>query len=481
MEEIFPKQSFTERFEFLGSLCQGDKSADGLHIVLQYSLIKEGEITGSVVGTTETYKELSKVSDLPGPTLRMRSQDREHWNTRIWSDNVLWGRVTNKPFYGSEMSYKVADLHFHDLTIEKDIQFNELKERHISFFLTGPKTLWGVYEWFETSFTGEEKSEVKYSQIELNEQFPFEIEVKPWYFYDKTLPPDKFRLKTKVFVLHFKTEKPIKELSNEDFISEEIAIVEDLIQLVSFLSRRWITWYSYELQTNTLSRTFVRNARECSSEEISYNRSMVPRHQARDFLKVGFTNIRKLRQIGINLHMPLVYFVSGVEAKYLEEQFSVLFLALERIKDMFAIQEGMQSSLPTNIFKHLSSSVDEVLVRHLQKPDIPPTLQSRLPWIQLKLPELNRPSLRTILLDHLFPKYNVSWQDLYPNGSDFTLIKTRDQLFHSSAETNIELLIKELHRLQAIVERVLLSMLGWSQHNNSPDEQERHWLVSKEF
>jgi len=59
MEEIFPKQPFVERLEFVGSLKQGDKSADGLHIVLQYSLTKDSEITGSVLGTRETFSEIS--------------------------------------------------------------------------------------------------------------------------------------------------------------------------------------------------------------------------------------------------------------------------------------------------------------------------------------------------------------------------------------------------------------------------------------
>jgi hypothetical protein len=481
MEDIFSKRAFTERIEFISSLSRGDNSAKGLQIVLQYSLIKEGEISAVIQGTTDTFKEIAKISQLSGPKLIMRSQNRDHWHTRIWSDDLLLGTVTNKPFYGSEMSYKVADLHFENFTIEKDIQIHELKERHLSFFLTGPRSLWAVYEIGEVSFTGEEKNEIKDSQIDLNEQLPFEIEVKPWYFYDKTQAPESFQLKTKVLVLHFKTIKSIEELSNEQFISEATAVVEDLTQLTSFISRQWITWYSYELQTSNILRTFVRKTRECSSVEIDHFRSVVPGFQAREFLKIAFTNIRKNRAMGINLHMPLVYFVSGVEAKYLEEQFSILFLALEKIKDMFALQEGIHTSLPNNIYKRLRSSVNEHLNKFFADYNIPSLLHTRLPWIIMKLPELNRPTLHTILLEYLFPKYKITWTDLYPQGSDFTLIKTRNQLFHSSAEIDIEHLIKELHRLQAIVERVILSMLGWSQYHNSPDEWKRNWLSSDKF
>jgi hypothetical protein len=477
MEELLQKLPFVERLEFVGSLKQGDKIADGLHIVLQYSLLREGDITGTVLGTTQTFKELSKVSHLPGPTLQMASEQREHWNTRIWSNEVLWGRVTNKPFYGTEMSHKVADLTFHDLTIEKRLHLSESKERHLQFFLAGPRSLWTIYETGDISVTGEEDFEVKDAAIELNEQFPFEIEVRPWYFYDRTAPPDEFQLKTSVLVLHFKTEKSPEELSNQDFITTATSVAEDLIQLVSFLSKRWITWYSYQLQTNNLLLTFVRRARECSPKEVDIHGSVVPPVQARQFIKTAFTKLRSLRTSGVNLHMPLVYFVSGVEAKYLEEQFSILFLALERIKDLFAINERMQTSLPNSVMKCLRSAIDEAIVTILDKPEIPESIRTRVPWVQQKIPELNRPSLQTVL-DLLFEKYKVDWRDLYPFGSDFTLVKTRNQLFHTSADVDIDLLIKELHRLQALLERILLSMLGWARHTNSPSEQMRKWLVS---
>jgi hypothetical protein len=80
----------------------------------------------------------------------------------------------------------------------------------------------------------------------------------------------------------------------------------------------------------------------------------------------------------------------------------------------------------------------------------------------------------------MFVKYNVNWKDLYPPGSDFTLIKTRDNLFHSSIDIDYDNLIKELHRLQALLERLLLSVLGWSNFINAPTEQERQWLSSRD-
>jgi hypothetical protein len=470
MEKIFPQRPFVEQLEFIGSLNQGDISADGLNVILQYSLIKENEITGSILGTRETFSKIKKVFDLPGPTLQMHSQEREPWNKIITSDIVICERISNHPDYPLEMLFKIADLRLDNLTIKETFSLDDLKERHLDFFLCGPSNLWNVIEIGGKSFNGEEKIEVKNSKIELSEAFPFDIEVKPSYFYDETAPPESFQIKTSVFVLHFKTLLPATELSNEEFIKRAIFVTEELTQLVSFLSRRWATWFRYKLITNKLSQTHIRHARECSSQAIHYDNAIVPFHQAREFLNIAFTNLKKLRDSQIDLHMPLVYFVSGLEAKYVEEKFSVLFLALERIKDLFANENGMLNNLANSHFRRLRCKLSDLIKNEIIDQDIADKVKK-------KLPELNRPSLR-IVLEALFDKYKVDWKDLYPPGIDFTLLKTRDNLFHSSKEIDYDYLIKETHRLQALLERVLLSMLGWPKFRNSPNEYKKKWLNS---
>jgi len=99
--------------------------------------------------------------------------------------------------------------------------------------------------------------------------------------------------------------------------------------------------------------------------------------------------------------------------------------------------------------------------------------------MRAKIPELNRPSLRFVL-DALFFRYNIDWTDIYPSTGDFTLIKTRDKLFHSSQEPNFDLLFKETNRLQAIIERLLLRMLGWEDLSHSPTDFMKKWLTADE-
>jgi len=367
------------------------------------------------------------------------------------------------------MSYKVADVDCHNLTIEHRFPRDEQKDRHLSFFLTGPAAAWRVFESHEVEFTGNETVRVDNSSISLNEVFPFEIEVRPWYFYDRTALPESFPVKTKVLVLHFKTSKSEEELSDDDFVALSTPVADDLALISSFVARRWITWYRSQLETTSGVKTFVRRVRESSRNDVDRFRMVVEPRDADEVIRKAFMNLRKLRDEGMNLYMPILYFVAGMEATYVEEQFSLQFLSLERIKDMHAIKEGIDSNVPGSKFSRLRNKLSAVIKEELQEATV-------VEKVRRKIPELNRPSLRMIL-DHMLARYNVTWQDLYPQGGDFTLIRTRDNLFHSSAEIDIDLLIKEKHRLQALLERVILSMLGWSSHRNSPPSYEKEWLA----
>jgi len=472
MEDLLPKQPFFARHEFVGKLSKGDEVVDKVHVVVQYSLIKQGEIVGKVLGTTKICEKLRHIANLSDPYLELTSEESEHITPKISSEKTLLRRVTQRPAYSKDMSYVVANLNFDDITIMGHYGPGDTLERHLTFFLAGPRRLWSIHEAREFSFTGEIKNKVHNSKIELNEDFPFEIEVIPWYFRDKTPAPDSHELTANVLAMHFDTKESLERLSNENFVNSSRALADDITLLVSFLSRRWVTWYQYQLVTKDTVKTYVRRTRECTTQEVDWNDTFIAPHESREFLKIGLTKLRKLRADGFNLFMPIVYFVSGNEAKYLEEQFTTLFLSLERIKDMFALKEGFRKNLLNKAFKKLGSLVSGVIKKNVESPDM-------FDRIQAKIPELNRPSLRFVL-ESLFKRYNIDWRDIYPPGSDFTLIKTRDELFHSSRELNIDVLVKELYRLQVLIQQLLLRMLDWVDLSHSPTDLIKKRLTTVE-
>lgn len=475
MDELIPRQPFFERHEFIGSLIQGDKSADDLQIVVQVSLLKEGEIAGQVLGNSETFNRLATVSNVNGPKLILRSKQDPENNTEFSSDQVYLGsaqRRTWGPADENKFAYVVSELKFHSFDILHRIERSDLTSRSITFFLAGPEFMWEIFSSGEQSYTGEVKVETQNTKIELDVDLPFTIQAKHWFFYDKGSPPDTFDLTSRVVALEFSTSIPEQEFSNDAFVQKAIAVAEDLILLVSFMSRAWITWYGYDLSTPTFLKKHFRDARESSSKSVGWRDTLIEPGQGRQFLKLAYNNLQKLRAEGINLFMSLVYYLSGLEAKYMEEQFTILFLALERTKDLFTRHNPEFSSiLPLSLFEPISESIKVQIREAVDSPDVRARIYG-------KMRELNRPSLHFVL-DSLFSKNEISYDDLYPEGEKFSLISTRDQLFHSSKEINHDHLFREFYRLKSLLERLLLRLLGWRHLDRSPDDYTKNWLREK--
>jgi hypothetical protein len=147
-----------------------------------------------------------------------------------------------------------------------------------------------------------------------------------------------------------------------------------------------------------------------------------------------------------------------------------LFLSLERIKDMFARKKKLHENLKPKPFKKFASFLRPIIKNEITNEDAAQKIAD-------KIPELNRPALRTVL-ELLFEEYAVNWKELYPPGSKFTLINTRDKLFHSSNAVETEQLFKEELRLQFLLERLILSMLGWNDFSHSPPPDKENWLTT---
>jgi hypothetical protein len=322
--------------------------------------------------------------------------------------------------------------------------------------------MWEVDTVYEYHFTGERKVKNRNIEIEIDDTLPFSIEIKPFYFHDKSPLPEVYEMTSRVLALEFSTTLPVEEFSNNEFVNQSKSVADELILLVSFMSRSWIIWYMYNAITSEYRMKHVRRTRGIINTRYSRHDTLIKHGNGREFLKTAFSNMKKLRSEGIEISLPISYYLSGLGAKYTEQQFTDLFLSLECVKDLHAqCNADFRSNIDPDSFKLLTESIKKIV--HTEVSD-----QESRRRIYNKLNELNRPALKTVL-DKLLSLYNLSYDDLYPCNQDISLIKTRDDLFHSSNKPDHDHLIRELYRLRSLIERVLLSMLGWSDHSNSPD------------
>ncbi|MDA2919619.1 hypothetical protein MYX76_09045 [Desulfobacterota bacterium AH_259_B03_O07] len=472
MRDLFTKNKFSRLYEFEGKLSNDKETLDKLHMVLEYSLVKAGEIVGRIVGNQKTSMMVLEIKPKNGLYLKLTKEKQDDFDFEILSEKVLlkspglktWGKD-----YGENINYVVADLICTDLTITTTYESRESHERHLNFFLTGPRKYWLADYLRKLSFTGETETESRNQNLELNENLPIEVEIIPYYFYDRETTPISHELTTNVLSLHIKTIEPIENLSDGDLCCLGKEIADDLCLLVSFLSRSRVTWFRFDLISKNKTLNYIRNVKEWSTKEPDQSDEFIQFSKTRDFLKIGLRNLRKLRDENINVQMAIVYFVSGNEARYGEEQFTNFFFSLEKIIDMFATKEGLTQNLSNDSFENLRLNLINVINANVRSNSIRSKIEG-------KIKELNRPSLRFVLRE-LLSKYNVDYKDLYPDKGRFSLISTRAKLFHTSKEMNSKFFIKELYRLRTILERLLLRMLGWEDISYSPNDFIKDWLT----
>lgn len=461
---LFPDQPFAETEEFLGSLAQGDAISHELHFAVQFNLARNDAIKGKILGNPATYDKVFKLFQLTGLPLQLRSESTIEGATQFRSDEIFLERIS-RPYAGFERSPEavgaVAEFELGSFTFTTETSSANLTARKVTFLLTGPTVAWDARWVTLPSHSGETELVYPNPKLELQNEPLFDIRVLPRFFYSRTLSPEGYDLNTHALSLQFSTLASTTELSDDDLLLHAKSIVDDLVLLSSLMSRRWTAWYAYLLETPRMIKWHLKRTRDCSAKEPQHHETMLAPGEMRSFLTSALPYLRALRSQHFDLSMPIVYCVAGSEARHVEEQFTSLFLALERIKDLFARSNKAYSQIfDDSNFHSLSRNICDLVRQNVDS-------KSRRKLLYEKIRELNRPSFSSVL-DSLLQKQDVQWKDLYPTNAKFSLIETRDKMFHSSDIIDHRELILELHRLRALVERLLLSLLGSRDFSRAP-------------
>jgi hypothetical protein len=457
MERVVNREPFSNELEFLGSMMVGGKKADKLHMIIQYPNAKPGKIKGYVLGNEDAYNRLRPVASTSAINISLSSERRGQDGRFIHSSSVvlermgigLWPREST-----AHMQSVVATFHLNDLNVDYDLQGGQSDDRRVVFFLAGPRTFWPTSSLLDYSHTGSIGAECFETDPELDLGFASELEIRPWYFFEKTKAGGRTNQFTDTLAVTVKANVPLESLSDEDLIAHTTKFVDDLTLLASLASCNWIEWYRREFSGGRVHRSYQRTGRRSYVEELERHHLLVDPLEAYSFLRTSLHQINELREQKLDLRDALIYFVGGSESRYLEQQFSTMFLSLEKIKDMYAKKESIRFTFKEREFNEkIGEALKTLIERQVED-------EGKRAWVAKKLPELNRPPMREVI-DLLLSAYDVTWRDLYPPKSHLTILETRNRLFHSSEQIDIDSLANETQRLKVILARLLLKILGW--------------------
>lgn len=478
MLKIFPKKPFYAQYEFLAFLSKSNLTVDGLHVFVEYPENRPGVIRGYVLGGQSEGHKLSELMNRPDLYCTLVSASNENagetiesHKARIKSATIAKGGL----HYTPGMTDIVGELEFDDITVTRDPPRNKGDKRRVVFALVGPITFWPDYN----------------IDLDIGYLFDGRVKVRPRFFHS-TIQHEGRELKVEdvAYTLCFETAQPGDTLPDDKLLETAIRLADDITLLASFASRRWIRWFKYEL-FGQKHVSYTRPVYDCSSENLHWEDMLVTPGESKEFLRTAIEALDHLRKDNMSLFLPIVTTLAGHRSEYVEQEFTLYFLALEQIKDIYARKHDLNKTIKSEAqWDKLKNRVKEVisdfvkdldtkkLIDIAKAPDEKELRDNARKLMEDKLGELQRPPLRS-LIERICGNYSVSWEDLCPPDREATFFNTRNRLFHGSEEIDIKKLVYETDRVQSLVERLILRMLGWDDLSQAPHETLRYRLSSE--
>ncbi len=464
---------FVDIIEVEGKLSAGTNPGVRCRLRILHDRTNRTAPTAQVYGTKKTYDGLFVLGHSARPYLTFKSVPSGPHGRRVFSDQVVLEQLKNPGAHAGRLGgHEIGSLCFDRLTLRQAVgRTTDDKKRHLCLLLQGPSSAWGVFGTQTTKSTGQIIIKNFNTTVRLGVRSPFSIRVSPHFFHANAKSGDQpIGLHFRGFAIHFDTAVPVSSLKNSEFLSQALDIADELLGIVSFLSKDRIAWYMYYFATGDSLLTEVRRVTYRVPRRVDFNELVINPPDLRKFLRFAFRHLKKLKDRNIDLALPMRLYVSSFEAHFIEDQFITAFRAVESLVSLVPSSSRNRKLLTSSRFEAL-------------KKEIASQIDARVPaeiaaLIKDKLPELNRASFRR-RLELMCEALEISLVlGLYPAGVAATLVTTRNKLVHRAQVDDIAFIHREIARVRALVERALLSLVGWGDVSRAPPRFVSTWLES---
>ena len=420
-----------------------DWSFEVRHSTRKPSIIR-GHIKGEI-GRIDELRNLVQMMYRGGPA-KIRSKNTEE-DTKYEANGVFIRQASSPPpRYESRMVEDIASFDVKEFTSYHRIANRDgganRDERLISFALSGPRDFFSPVLWTKRHFRkkiepgdayfdpdllkkmekeGAEAIETRHFYRPLNIDICnlLNIRVSPKYVSDDG---HGFEISDYYPSITVKTNESPKERSDDEFQSLAIEIVNDILLVSSMVAGCWIDWFSWEFYSSDKHEYHVRSLERDYADEIRHDCGERGKF-LEGFLAKAVQALRDRRKEKFDLSIPLGNWITA-RTEPPEQKFILYFLALEKLKDMYAKNNEKE----TEKYKYKNGGY------YL--------------WSVLEI---------------LLNKYDVEWKNLYPSdkaGSSPAFLALRNALIHSAETICDEVLYYETERTRILLTRLIVKLLG---------------------
>jgi hypothetical protein len=466
---IKSENPFYESIENDVNLHCGSEIFGPLKCKIEYSIVRSGDIKGTLIGYNKTTKDLHDFmmrNKLKCKLHSINSSSKPNTVVNVIDiDDVL---ITNIRNVGDGIKYGgTLDAVEAKFFVVKEISLHKIWpeiqniKREIQYFIDGPKEFWSGMTWRHIDYETGHQIDKDYS-IPIDFNIPAKLEIIEAPFHESVeidgLPVSQ---KVKKVGVVFKCDQTEEEISDRDLLDLTAKAVEDMTIIASFASRNPIRWYMRRFYSPSKITENIRHVGYDFTQKIERHEMLIDPVQCPEFLKRTVAQFRQLRSQGINLYYPLIMMPTSYHTRYMENRFTSYYQALEKLKDIWAVSNGLDTITNEEEYGEIKKRI--ILLLDSKFSDV--VINSS---IKEKLIELNRPSFWKIL-DKMLEKHSIDWRKFYPvnmKSDRPTFISTRNKWFHTNKDVDHSVLSKETERVRIITELLLIKYLGWTSSVN---------------
>ena len=445
---IFEKKPFYKQYYFVGSLeTKKGKKLSKLNIYIEFKEGEPSKITGSIIG--DPNNAFGELESMMGEYCILRSDS----SRQISSEKVLIRSISRN--MSNLNCQAIANLSLQEVKITSNF---ECDKPNLRIFYEGMESF-RTHEssTYRLDGTINVRKNIRKKYFQEFKTANIEFENNHFYLHQNNVLRSFFA-KTVLFL--FKADIYQKK----NIVNECMEFFNDILLIASFLENNENQLFAYEL-FNGKERVLYYKSSKPKQKTTDIDDFLITRAFTEKFIEDTLPRFIELRKRGIDLKIPFNYLITGSIAPNVHIAYVNYFTALEKIKDMYA-----KSKKPPIDFVCDGERQQELTE------EILPILESKLGKIynknsfEAKLKVVYRNSISKIV-KKIIKEYCVDLKDLFPKGKVNlqTIIDIRAELIHSSSEVDVESLILNEIRLKAIVQRIIIKMLGWNETNQVPN------------
>jgi hypothetical protein len=246
--------------------------------------------------------------------------------------------------------------------------------------------------------------------------------------------------------------------NSEKNISEIVDHLESVMLLLSFAQGVFINFVYYNLYIKHAEGfKLYKSVHNTAKTKSTTSDELIWTPHIQNFLESVLPTFTKDFQKQTGVGDAIEWYLESICPSVIESRFIHGCIAIELLNDRFKENNSKDKLLTVNQFKKLAKDVKTVILKFLSDKDENELFKEMC----LKLPELNRPTLKSSLSDmYSSDFYDISYSDIFPN---FEFVKIRDQIVHSGlSKGEFNDLLENYEKLVALLQRTLLGMLNYS-------------------